>query len=173
LYVTLFLFLLPKKNSDHLYSYTDSTMVDINLVVDDIWKELLEASQIEAPMNAKPYYDDMVKKEDGNKVFQDFKKPSMMTTDDYNSVPAKINWNSNIKYSCHSINKDSADQSVRLYHLLMLTAFKLKIFGDDSYGKVSTWYKVGANIVNNLLERNTVFFLLVLQKFAYLCVYAL
>jgi hypothetical protein len=63
-------------------------MEDINLVVDDIWKELLEASQIEPPMNAKPYYDDMVKKEDGNKVFQDFKKPSVMTKDDYNSVPA-------------------------------------------------------------------------------------
>ena len=133
----------------------------------------MEASQIEPPMNAKPYYDDMVKKEDGNKVFQDFKKPSVMNTDDYNSVPAKSNWNSNIKYSCHSINKESAYLPTRLCHLLMLTACKLKIFGDDAYGKVSTRCKVGAYIVNNLLERNIVFFLLVLQELAYLCVYAL
>jgi len=65
----------------------------------------------------------------------------------------------------------------------MLTAFNLKIFGDDAYGKVSTGddaygkvstqCKVGANQVNNLLERNPVFFLLALQELAYLCVYAL
>jgi hypothetical protein len=102
--------------------------------------------------------DDMVKKEDGNKVFQDFKKQSMMTTDGYNSDPAKSNWSSNIKYSCHSTNKETADLPVRLCRLLMLTAFKLKIFGDDAYGKVSTQCKVGANKANNLLERNRVFF---------------
>lgn len=40
----------------------------------------------------------------------------------------------------------------------MHTAFKLKIFGDDAFGKVSTRCKVGASVINNLLEKNTVFF---------------
>ncbi len=46
---------------------------------------------------------------------------------------------------------------IRLYHLFMQTAFRLKIFGDDALGKVTTRCKVGAGIVNFLLEKNTVF----------------
>ena len=113
---------------------------------------------MEPPMNAKPYYNDMVKTADELKVFQDFKKPSQMTVEEYNSVPAKSNWNSNIKYCCHSINKESMDVPIRLCHAVMHTAFKLKIFGDDALGKVSTRCKVGASVINNLLEKNTVFF---------------
>jgi hypothetical protein len=40
----------------------------------------------------------------------------------------------------------------------MHLAFKLKIFGDDAFGKVSSRCKVAAKAVNHLLEVNTVFF---------------
>jgi hypothetical protein len=86
----------------------------------------------------------MAKKEDGNKVFQDFKKPSLTTTDDYNSVPAKSNWNSNIKFCFCSINKEYVGVPIWLCHLLMLTTFKLKTFGEDAYGKFFPRCKVGA-----------------------------
>jgi hypothetical protein len=35
----------------------------------------------------------------------------------------------------------------------MQTAFRLKISGDDAFGKVSAHCKVGACIVNHLLEK--------------------
>jgi hypothetical protein len=63
-------------------------------------------------MNAKPHYNDMVKTADELKVFQDFKKPSQMTVEEYNSVLMKSNWNGNIKYCCHSINKEFMDVSI-------------------------------------------------------------
>jgi len=115
-------------------------MDNVASVSEEIWNDLVVASRIEQPMQVKPFYNDMVKKEDpnNNKVFLDFKKPSEMTTDEYNSVTAKSNWNSNIKYSLYSINKLSEDTPIRLCHLLMHTAFKLKIFGDDAFGKVSS-----------------------------------
>jgi hypothetical protein len=44
-------------------------------IADDIWKDLDEASCVEPPLLIKLYYDDMVKKEEGQalKVFVDFK----------------------------------------------------------------------------------------------------
>lgn len=108
-------------------------------------------------MNAKPNYNDTVKKVDENKVFQDFKKPSQMMVQDYVAIPDKSSWNSNIEYSFHSINKESMDAPTGLCHLLMHAAFKLQIFGDDAHRKLSTRCKVAANVVSNLLERNTVF----------------
>jgi hypothetical protein len=39
-------------------------MENIEVVASEIWMELEEASNNEPPMNIKPYYDDMVKKED-------------------------------------------------------------------------------------------------------------
>jgi hypothetical protein len=69
----------------------------------------------------------------------------------------KSNWNGNIKYCCHSINKEFMDVSIWLCHVVIHTAFKLKIFGNDAFGKVSTRCKVGASVINNLLEKNKVF----------------
>lgn len=135
-------------------------MDNLATVADDIWDELVDASRIEPPLQIKGYYDDIVKKEDPSnpKVYLDFKKPSEMTVEEFLLLPAKSNWNSNIKYCCHSINKFSVDHPVRLCHLLMLLAFRLKIFGDDAFGKVASWCKLGASIVNLLMEKNTVFF---------------
>ena len=39
-------------------------MENIEEVSSEIWKELEEASKVEPPLNIKPYYDDMVKRED-------------------------------------------------------------------------------------------------------------
>jgi len=48
-------------------------------------------------LNIKPYYDDMVKKEDpATKELINFKKPSEMTLEEYKQLPAKYNWNSNV-----------------------------------------------------------------------------
>lgn len=41
---------------------------------------------------------------------------------------------------------------------MILVAFRLKIFGDDAFGKVASHCKLGASIVNLLMEKNTVFF---------------
>jgi hypothetical protein len=80
-------------------------MENIEVVAEEIWKELEEASKVEPPLNIKPYYDDMVKKEDpATKELINFKKPSEMTLEEYKQFPAKYNWNSNVKYSLYSIN---------------------------------------------------------------------
>jgi hypothetical protein len=65
-----------------------------------------------------------------------------------------------VKYSFYSINinQSSANAPVTICHHLMQTAFRLKIFGDDAFGKVSACCKVGSSIVNYLLEKNLVFF---------------
>ncbi len=111
---------------------------NVETVAADVWKELEEASRIEAPLNIKPFYDDMIKREDPTtKVLVDFKKPLEITLDEFKSLPAKYNWSSHMKFSLYSINKFSADLSIRLCHLLMVLAWRLKIFGDDAFGKVS------------------------------------
>ena len=108
-------------------------------IIQEIWNELVVASAVEAPLNIKPYYNEMVKVEDPTnaKVMVDFKLPSEMTLVEYKSLPAKNNWQSNIKYSLYSINRDDGDAPIRLCHLIMVTAYKLKVFGDDAFGKVS------------------------------------
>jgi hypothetical protein len=63
-----------------------------------------------------------------------------------------------VKYSLYSINQSSPNAPVRLCHLLIQTAFRLKIFGDDAFGKVSARCKVGSGIVNYLLDKNLVLF---------------
>ena len=133
-------------------------MENIEVVASEIWMELEEASNNEPPMNIKPYYDDMVKKEDSlTKALLDFKKPSEMSAKDYKLLPAKYNWNCNVKYSLYSINRFSENAPIRLCHLVMQTAFRLKIFGDDAFGKVSARCKVGAGIVNLLLKKKHCF----------------
>jgi hypothetical protein len=55
-------------------------MDNIEVIASEIWKELEEVSKVEAPLNIKPYYDEMVKKEDSlTKAFIDLKKTSKMT----------------------------------------------------------------------------------------------
>jgi hypothetical protein len=62
---------------------------------------------------------------------------------------------------------------VCLCHLLIHLAFKLKFFGDDAYGKVSAWCKIGAAAVNLLIEKKTLFcFLQVLFDLACLLEFA-
>jgi hypothetical protein len=53
----------------------DKVMENYVAIADDIWKDLDEASCVEPPLLIKLYYDDMVKKEEGQalKVFVDFK----------------------------------------------------------------------------------------------------
>jgi hypothetical protein len=135
-------------------------MENIPAIADEVWNELVEASNIEHPLQIKEYYNEVVKKEDeaNPKVFVDFKKPLDMTAEEYVALPAKSNWNMNVKFSVHSINKFSTNHPVRLCHLLIISACRLKIFGDDAFGKVASRCKVGASIVNFLTERNTVFF---------------
>jgi len=86
---------------------------------------LIEASSVEPPLLIKFYYDEMVKKEEGEgtKVFVDVKKPSEMTAEDYATIVTKSNWNINIRYSLFSINKASEAVPIRLFHLLMHLAF--------------------------------------------------
>ncbi len=138
-------------------------MDSITQIAFDLWNELVAAALVDLPLNVKAFYDDIVKVEDpaNSKVLVDFKQPSEMSQEEYQSLPAKCNWNGNVKYSVISINKDP-DILIWLCHLIMLAAFKLKIFGDDAFGKVSSGCKVGTTIVKHILEKNFIFFLLVL-----------
>ncbi len=136
-------------------------MDNITQIASDLWNELVAAALVEPPLNVKVFYDDIVKVEDpaNSKVLVDFKQPSEMSQEDYQSLPAKCNWNGNVKYSLISINKDP-NILIQLCHLIMLAAFKLKTFGDNAFGKVSSQCK--ATIVNHILEKNFIFFLLLL-----------
>ena len=134
-------------------------MDNITQIASDLWNELVAAALVEPPLNVKAFYDDIVKLEDpaNSKVLVDFKQPSEMSQEEYQSLPAKCNWNGNVKYSLISINNDP-NIPIRLCHLIMLAAFKLKIFGDDAFGKVSSRCKVGAALVNHILKKNFIFF---------------
>jgi hypothetical protein len=80
-------------------------MENIEAAASEIWKLLEEASKVQPPLNIKPYHDDMMKKEGPvTKESINFKKPSEMTIEEYKQLPAKYNWNSNVKYSLSSIN---------------------------------------------------------------------
>jgi hypothetical protein len=135
-------------------------MDNINQVCSDIWKELVAAARVEPALNLKPFYDEIVKKEDpvNNKVLIDFKSPTEMTSEEYVEFPAKSNWNANVKYSLYSINANSTEPRIRLCHFIMVIAYKLKIFGEDAFGKVLARCKIGAAVVNHALELNKVFF---------------
>jgi hypothetical protein len=54
----------------------------------------------------------------------------------------------------------------------MLTAFKLKVFGDDTFGKVSTHCKVGAGVINLILENNFAFFPCWIRQIVLICPYS-
>jgi hypothetical protein len=133
-----------------------SVQVDVAALASDIWKELVEASLVEPPLNVNPFYDDVIKVEDPtkNKVMVYFKRPSGLSIVEFNALPAKYNWNNNAKYSPFSMNKNLAEPPICLCHLLIVTACKLKVFGDDAFGKVSSRCKVGAVVVNHLMEQN-------------------
>jgi hypothetical protein len=141
-------------------SSIDNEMDSIASIASDIWNELVEASRTESLLNTKPFYDVIVKIEDptNSKIMLDFKRLMEMSLEEYKSLPAKNNWNSNVKYSLLSIKKDLVDCPICLCHLVMLTAYKLKVFGDDAFGKVSSCCKVGAGVIHHILETNTVFF---------------
>ena len=134
---------------------TSATPVDDDVVTiaTEIWSELEASSTVEPPFLVKPFYNEMCKKEDKT----DFKRPLEMTSAEYLSVTPKLNWNATVKYSLFSISSDPLIL-IRLCHLLVFTAWKLKIFGEDAYGKVTARCKVGSNIINYLLEKNRVFF---------------
>jgi len=103
---------------------------NIAALADKIWDELAEASHVEHPIQIKAYYDDTGLKEDpyNNNNLVDFKKPSEIMVEEYQLIPAKSKWSSNVKYCLHSMNKFSLDEPIRLCHLLIVTAFWLKIF---------------------------------------------
>jgi hypothetical protein len=96
----------------------DSMESNVETIAADVWKELEEASRVKAPLNIKPFYDDMIKREDpATKVLADFKKPSEITLDEFKSLAAKYNWSSHVKFSLYSINKFSADLPI-VNHLI-------------------------------------------------------
>jgi hypothetical protein len=80
-----------------------------------------------------------------------------MTTAEYNSVIPKLNWNATVEHSLFSINSDPVCL-LCLCHLSLLTTYKLKVFGEDAYGKMTARCKVASTIINYLLEKNHVFF---------------
>jgi hypothetical protein len=103
---------------------------------------------VEAPLSMKPFYDEVLKNEDKT----DYKKPSELLLVEYKALVSRTNWNFNVKCSLFSINIAAAGKPVHLCHLLMYAAYKLKVFGEDAFGKVTTNCKTVASIMNYLLE---------------------
>jgi hypothetical protein len=134
--------------------------MDIAALASDIWKELGLASLVENPLNVKPFYAEIIKVEDpaNNKFMVDFKRPSELSCVEYNALSAKCDWNNTVKYSLFSINKDLAEAPIHLCHLLIVVAYKLKVFGDDAFGKVSSCCKVAVAVVNHFMEKKSVLF---------------
>jgi hypothetical protein len=136
-------------SADH--SVADTTIVG---VVDEIWLELVVASLVENPATVVSYYNDMIKNDDKSH----FKLPSELTLDEYTKIPPKLTWNINVKYSKYSINMVSSEAPIHLCHLLIMTAYRLKVFDEDAFGKVASQCKAAAVVINYLLEQNRVFY---------------
>jgi hypothetical protein len=134
---------------------TDCSVVDTTIVgvADEIWSELVVASLGENPASVSSYYNDMIKNDNKS----DFKLPSELTLDEYTKIPPKLTWNINVKYSKFSINMVSSEAPICLCYLLIITAYKLKVFGKDAFGKVASRCKAAAAVINYLLEQNRVF----------------
>jgi hypothetical protein len=126
---------------------------DVLTITMEIWSELEPSSTVEPPFQVKPFYNEMCKKEDKT----DFKRLLEMITTEYLSVTPKLNWNATVKNSLFSISSDPLIL-IHLCHLLVFTAWKLKVFGEDAYGKVTACCKVGSHVITYLLEKNCVFF---------------
>jgi len=147
-------------NPDEATTSATPVVDDVVTIAMEIWSELeassseLEASStVEPPFLVKPFYNEMCKKEDKT----DFKRLLEMITTEYLSVTPKLNWNATVKNSLFSISSDPLIL-IHLCHLLVFTALKLKVFGEDAYGKVTACCKVGSHVITYLLEKNCVFF---------------
>jgi hypothetical protein len=46
----------------HENIFLSASMDNVDVVVEKVWNELVEASLVEPPLNVKPYYDDVTKK---------------------------------------------------------------------------------------------------------------
>ncbi len=140
-------------------SMADSADSNILELTNEIWKELEAASAVGAPMLIKPYFNEMIRNEDKS----DFKRPMELTNDEYMSLSLKLSWNFSVKYSLYSINMD-LQKPIQLCHLLIFTASKLKVFRDDAFGKVTSRCKVAAAVVNVLLLKNRILFLVTVGR---------
>jgi hypothetical protein len=101
----------------------DSTIV---IIADEIWSQLVAASLVENTTSISSYYNNMLKNEDKS----DFKLPYELTVDEFHNIPPKLTWILNYKYSKFSINMLSSEAHIHLGHLLIFTAYNLKVFGE-------------------------------------------
>jgi hypothetical protein len=77
--------------------------------------------------------------------------------EEYQLIPAMSNYSSNVKYCSHAMNKFSVDEPIWLMPLVDCHCIPAKKFGNDAFGKGSVRCKLGASIVNVLMEKNTIF----------------
>jgi hypothetical protein len=66
-------------------------------VADEIWKDLIEASSVEPPFLIKPYYDEMVKKEEGE---------GTNAASEHSSITTDINNNSSSDNTPSAVEED-------------------------------------------------------------------
>lgn len=81
------------------------------------------------PLNVKPYYGYPT----NSKVTLHFKRLMEVSQEEYNSLPyAKSKWITDMKFCLYLINKELLNTPIHLCHIILLTAYKLKGFGDNS-----------------------------------------
>ncbi len=136
---------------------------EVVILANEIWSELVASSAVESLRGMKPFYNECVLHEDKTQ----FKHPTEMSVTEYKEISPRHLWNANVKFSFFSICLDNTIV-ICLCHLLTLTAYKLKVLGEDAFGKVTTRCSVPANITNIFLNKTESFFLLLLAINVYL-----
>ena len=136
---------------------------EVVILANEIWSELVASSAVEPPRGMKPFYNECVLHEDKTQ----FKRPTDMSVAEYKEISPRHLWNANVKFSFFSISSDTTTV-IRLCHLLILTAYKLKVFGEDAFGKAlqgAVRQQTSSIIFSNITES---FFLLLLAVNVYL-----
>jgi hypothetical protein len=96
--------------SDHSHAASSECSVDTTIVgvADEIWFELVAALFVENPSSISSFYNYLIKNDDKS----DFKLPSELTINEYVTIPPKLTWNLNVKYSKFSINMTSSEAPI-------------------------------------------------------------
>ena len=86
--------------------------------------------------------------------FVPFKRPSEMSTSDFEKLPPKHNWSPDVKKGTASIFIDKDDPPLLVVHLAVGIVHAVKVYGE--YGKMIKRYKMACKVINYALTLNRV-----------------
>ncbi len=86
--------------------------------------------------------------------FVPFKRPSEMSTSDFEKLPPKHNWSPDVKKGTASIFIDKDDPPVPLVHLAVGIVHAVRVYGE--YGKMIKRYEMACKVINYAVTLNRV-----------------